>query len=103
MDRSAALVRGSDALAARVATGRRISLAMYPELAQAMLTEGSRRHWREKLTWISPDGGTAVTIINPGNRRRIRARALAIESPIPSPKSNGKIHEVCVIDDVLLL
>lgn len=59
------LLYGTDALAARVATGRRIFLVMYPELAQTMLAEGSRRHWREKLTWISPDGGNAVTVINP--------------------------------------
>jgi hypothetical protein len=58
------LLYGSDALAARVATGRRILLVMYPQLAQEMLAEGSRRHWREKLTWISPDGGTEVTAIN---------------------------------------
>ncbi len=61
------LLYGSDALAARVATGRRIVLAMYPELAQTMLAEGRRRHWREKFTWLSPDDGIAITIINPSS------------------------------------
>jgi hypothetical protein len=59
------LLYGNDALAARVATGRRILLVMYPELAQTMLAEGRRRHWREKFTWISPDGGIPITTINP--------------------------------------
>jgi hypothetical protein len=59
------LLYGSDALAARVATGKRIFLVMYPDVAQTMLAEGRRRHWREKFTWISPDGGIPITTINP--------------------------------------
>jgi hypothetical protein len=59
------LLYGSDALAARVATGRRIFLVMYGELEQTMLAEGRRRHWRERFAWISPDGGVPITIINP--------------------------------------
>ncbi len=59
------LLYGSDALAARVATGKRIFLLMYPDLAQTMLAEGRHRHWREKLTWISPDGGIPIATINP--------------------------------------
>ena len=54
-------------MAARVATGRRILLVMYPEVAQTMLAEGRRRQWREKLTWISPDDGIAVNVINPSH------------------------------------
>jgi hypothetical protein len=59
------LLYGTDALAARVATGRRIFLIMYKEAAQTMLTEGRRRNWREESTWISPDGGIPITTINP--------------------------------------
>jgi hypothetical protein len=59
------LLYGNDALAARVATGRRIFLVMYGELEQTMLAEGRRRHWRERFAWISPDGGVPITIINP--------------------------------------
>jgi hypothetical protein len=76
------LLYGSDALAAKVAAGRRILLVMYPELAQAMLAEGSRRHWREELTWISPDEGVAVTIINPKNP------AGDANTPSPSRRNN---------------
>jgi hypothetical protein len=59
------LLYGTDALAARVATGKRIFLVTYPEVAQAMLTEGQRRRWREALTWTSPDSGVAIAVIDP--------------------------------------
>ncbi len=59
------LLHGSEALAGRVATGRRIFLVMYPELTQTMLTEGRSRHWQEQLALISPDRGIAVIAINP--------------------------------------
>jgi Dolichyl-phosphate-mannose-protein mannosyltransferase len=59
------LLYGTDALAARVAS-RRVFLVIYPEVAQAMLAEGRQRPWRERLAWLSPDGGIAVTAIDPG-------------------------------------
>jgi hypothetical protein len=60
------LLYGTDALAARVATGKRVFLVTYPEIARAMLAEGRQRPWRERLAWLSPDGGVAVTAIDPG-------------------------------------
>ena len=60
------LLYGTDALAARVAAGRRVLLVTYPEVARAMLTEGRDRPWRERLTWISPDHGIIVTTIDSG-------------------------------------
>jgi len=45
VDQSASFVRECDALATSGATGRRIFLIMYPELAQTMLAE-ALRYWR---------------------------------------------------------
>jgi hypothetical protein len=59
------LLYGTDALAARVAAGKRVLLVTYPEVAQAIAVEGRQRPWRELSAWISPDGGTAVTVIDP--------------------------------------
>jgi Dolichyl-phosphate-mannose-protein mannosyltransferase len=59
------LLYGTDALAARVATGKRVLLVTYPEVAQSMLADGRQPPWRERLAWISPDGGIAVTVIDP--------------------------------------
>ena len=60
------LLYGTDALTARVAAGKRIFLVTYPEVAQAMLAESRQHPWRERLAWLSPDGGIAVTAIDPG-------------------------------------
>ena len=60
------LLYGTDALAGRVATGRRVFLVAFPEVAQAMLAEGRKRPWQERLAWLSPDNGIAVTAIDPG-------------------------------------
>jgi hypothetical protein len=60
------LLYGTDALAARVTAGKRVLLVTYPEVARAMLAEGRQRPWRERLAWLSPDGGVAVTALDPG-------------------------------------
>jgi hypothetical protein len=60
------LLYGTDALAARVATGKRVFLVTYPEVARAMLAEGRQRPWQERLAWLSPDTGIAITAIDPG-------------------------------------
>ena len=57
------LLHGTDALAARVAAGRRVLLVTYPEVAQAVFAEGRDRPWLEKQAWVSPDRGVAVTVI----------------------------------------
>jgi hypothetical protein len=61
------LLYGTDALAARVAAARRVLLVTYPEVAQAMLAQGRDRPWLQKLTWVSPDNGIAVTVIEPAH------------------------------------
>jgi hypothetical protein len=61
------LLHGTDALAARVAAGRRVFLVTYPEVAPAILAEGRDRPWLGKLTWVSPDRGIAVTVIEPAH------------------------------------
>jgi len=58
------LLYGTDALAARVATGKRVLLVTYPDVSQAMLAEGRQQPWRERLAWTSPDGGIAVIVID---------------------------------------
>jgi hypothetical protein len=57
------LLHGADALAARVAAGKRVLLVTYPEVAQAVFAEGRDRPWLEKLAWVSPDQGIAVTVL----------------------------------------
>jgi len=59
------LLYKTDALGAKVATGQRIFLVMYPDLAQTMLADGRRRSWRLRLAWNSPDNGITIVVVNP--------------------------------------
>lgn len=57
------LLYTADALAAKVASGRRIFLVLYPEEAQLVLDQGRRRHWMQQVAWTTP--GITVALINP--------------------------------------